>query len=199
MKTQDTLLEAALARIDAENAQDPSLENVAGTPQPKELIYGLRMSGWMQRLRPDAPAALQIAARAQHIRRWDIPRDSFDLDRRGYLLWRKRLYTHHADLAAAIVRELGGDEALAERVAFLLQKRQLNSDPDTQSLEDAACLVFLEFHFEEFLRKTADEVKLIGIVRKTWAKMSEQAHAAALALPFSPEAMTIVQKALASD
>ena len=90
-------------------------------------------------------------------------------------MWRKRLYAYHAETTAAILRELGAEEALVERVSFLLQKRQLGNDPDTQSLEDAACLVFLEFHFEEFLRKTSAE-KMPGIVQKTWAKMSPQAH-----------------------
>lgn len=189
------LLEAALAAIDAENAQDPNTELVDGTPHPKELFYGQRMSAWLEKLRPDAPVALQIAARAQHIRRWDIPRDSFDMDRRGYLMWRKRLYTHHADTTAAILRKLNAPEDLIERTAFLLQKRQLNSDPDTQSLEDAACLVFLQYHFDDFLKKTPDE-KLNGIVQKTWAKMSEAAHAHALALPHSPAALAIIQRAL---
>lgn len=198
MPDLDAIVAASFAQIDAENAQDPHHEIIDGTPMPKELVYGQRMTTWMERLRPDAPAALRIATRAQHIRRWDIPRDTFDLDRRGYLLWRKRLYAHHADLASRIVLNAGGDQALADRVAFLLQKRQLNVDPDTQSLEDAACLVFLEFHFEEFLRKTADEGKLVGIVQKTWGKMSEQAHTAALALPFSDEAKAIIGKALAA-
>lgn len=191
------LVEAAFARIDAANAEDPNLEVVAGSPQPKELIYGRRMSAWLDRLRPDAPAALRIAARAQHIRRWDIPRDSFDLDRRGYLMWRKRLYAYHAETTAAILRDLGADEALIERTAFLLQKRQLGTDPDTQSLEDAACLVFLEFHFEEFLKKTPAE-KMPGIVQKTWGKMSEAAHVFALKLPFSAEALKVIQDALAA-
>jgi hypothetical protein len=189
-------LNTALERIDAANAEDPNVEHVDGAPRPKELIYGQRMSAWMARLRPDAPPALQIAARAQHVRRWDIPRDSFDMDRRGYLLWRKRLYAHHAEIASRILAELNTAPEIIERVAFLLQKRQLNSDPDTQSLEDAACLVFLEHHFDAFMQKTPPE-KMIGIVQKTWNKMSEQAHAFALALPFSPEAQEIIGAALA--
>ena len=190
------LLQAAFAAIDAENAQDPNVEIVDGLPVPKELVYGQRMSGWLDQLRPDAPAALQIAARAQHIRRWDIPRDTFDMDKRGYLMWRKRLYVYHAEIAARILRDLGADEELIERTSFLLQKRQLNADPDTQSLEDAACLVFLQYHFDDFLKKTAEE-KLVPIVQKTWGKMSEAAHAHALAMQHSPEALAIVQRALA--
>lgn len=189
------VVEAAFARIDAANVEDPNTELVDGAPQPKELVYGRRMSAWLERLRPDAPEALRIAARAQHIRRWDIPRDSFDMDRRGYLMWRKRLYAYHAETTAAILRELNADEALIERVSFLLQKRQLGTDPNTQSLEDAACLVFLEFHFEEFLKKTPAE-KMPGIVQKTWGKMSDAAHGFALQLPFSAEALAVIQGAL---
>lgn len=189
------LLEAALAAIDAANAEDPNAEIVDGRPQPKELVYGRRMSAWIDRLRPDAPLALRIAARAQHVRRWDIPRDSFPMDRRGYLMWRKKLYSHHASVTTGILQGLGADEALVERVAFLLEKRQLNTDPDTQSLEDAACLVFLAHHFEDFLRKTPAE-KMPGIIQKTWAKMSPQAHEFALALPFNAEALGAIKAAL---
>lgn len=193
--TEAELIAAAYAAIDAANAHDPNLELADGATQPKELVYGRRMSAWMERLRPDAPAALRIAARAQHIRRWEIPRDSFEMDRRGYLLWRKRLYAFHAECASEILRGLGAEEVLIERVAFLLQKRQLNSDADTQSLEDAACLVFLEFHFHEFLKKTAPE-KIPGIVQKTWGKMSAQAHDFALGLPHTPEALAAIKNAL---
>lgn len=193
--TELELTEAAFAAIDAANAQDPNVESVEGVAQPKELVYGRRMTGWLERLRPDAPTALRIAAKAQHIRRWEIPRDSFDMDRRGYLMWRKRLYAFHAECATEILRGLGAEEALIERVAFLLQKRQLNSDADTQSLEDAACLVFLEFHFHEFLKKTAPD-KIPGIVQKTWGKMSAQAHEFALGLPHTPEALAAIKQAL---
>lgn len=190
------LVQRAFERIDQENARDPNTEIVNGVPVPKELLYGQRMTAWLNQLRPDAPPALQIAARAQHIRRWDIPRDTFDLDRRGYLLWRKKLYAHHAEVTTRILRELAASDDLIERTAFLLQKRQLNTDPDTQSLEDAACLVFLQHHFNDFLQKTPRE-KILPIVQKTWAKMSPPAHTFALNLPHTPAALAILQEALA--
>lgn len=189
-------LERVFAAIDAANAEDPNLElDESGARQPKELLYGRRMSAWLDRLRPDAPAALRIAARAQHIRRWEIPRSEYPMDRKGYLVWRKRLYRFHAEAAGEILRELGHDEALIERVGFLLQKKRLTTDPDTQRLEDAACLVFLAHHFAEFAARTERE-KMIDILRKTWGKMSADAHREALALELPTDARALVEAAL---
>ena len=57
-----------------------------------------------------------------------------------------------------------------------LQKRNLRTDADVQTLEDAAALVFLDHHLEDF-RKRDDigEEKVIEIIRKTWNKMTERA------------------------
>ncbi|MBI2422612.1 MAG: DUF4202 domain-containing protein [Candidatus Hydrogenedentes bacterium] len=191
-------VETAFQAIDAANSADPNAEQYEGKAYPKELLYGRRMSVWMDALRPDAPEALEIAARAQHICRWEIPRDSFPMDRKGYLMWRKKLYTWHADKAAAILRDLAFDEETVERVMFLLQKRQLNTDPDTQSLEDAACLVFLQFHFNAFAAEKEEEM-MIPIIRKTWQKMSADGHAHALLLDFAPEDFALIQRALAAE
>ncbi|MBI2431960.1 MAG: DUF4202 domain-containing protein, partial [Candidatus Hydrogenedentes bacterium] len=158
--------EEAINRIDAANAEDPREELVEGGTVPKELIYGRRMSAWLEKLRPDAPEALRLAARAQHIRRWEVPRESYPMDRTGYLMWRKGLYRFHADTAAAILRDVGYDQETIERMSFLLQKKQLTRDPDTQSLEDAACLVFLQYHITEFAART-DPDKMMGIIKKT--------------------------------
>ena len=108
------------------------------------------MSAWVDRLRPDAPEALCVAARAQHIRRWEIPRSDFPEGRAGYHRWRTTLYGFHGDKTAEIMRETGYDEETIERVRFILQKKQLKSDPDVQTLEDAAALVFLEHHLADF-------------------------------------------------
>lgn len=186
---------AAVEAIDAANREDPNREMVEGAAQPKELVYGRRMSAWLERLRPDAPEALRLACRAQHIRRWEIPRTSFPDTREGYLRWRKRLYGFHAEVVSAILRDLGYDAETIERVAFLVSKKQIKADPDSQTLEDVACLVFLEFHFAQFAADK-DEEKLFGILRKTWKKMSPQAHEMALKLELPPSAAELVKKAL---
>lgn len=192
--TQDQL-EKILEAIDQANSDDPNREIEEGESLPRELLYGRRMSQWLARLRPDADAALQIAARAQHIRRWEHPREEYPMDRKGYLAWRRGLYTFHAEQAGAIMESAGVDPALIERVSFLLHKKQLHDDADTQALEDAACLVFLEHHIGEFAART-DREKMIGIIRKTWRKMSDRGHEFALTLNFSPEVMALIGEAL---
>lgn len=188
-------LDAILEAIDQANSLDPNRELESGESLPRELLYGRRMSAWLARLRPDADAALQIAARAQHIRRWEHPREEYPMDRKGYLAWRRGLYTFHAEQVGAIMESAGVDPAKIERVSFLLHKKQLHDDADTQALEDAACLVFLEFHIAEFAAKTEHE-KMIGIIRKTWRKMSDRGHEFALRLNYGPGVSALLGEAL---
>lgn len=187
---------AALAAFDAANAADPHTEWVDGEPQPKELAYARRMTTWLARLAPNAPEAVQLAARSQHIRRWEIPRSDYPPGRDGYQRWRRTLYKFHAETAAQILREAGYEAETIERVKTLLQKKRLKLDPEVQLLEDVVCLVFLENYFADFSQQH-DPAKVIEIVRKTWRKMSPQGHEAALALHLPPEAASLVEQALA--
>jgi hypothetical protein len=185
----------AMARFDAANGDDPNTEVYEGRRYPKELLYAQRMSAWLDKLAPDAPEALQLAARAQHIRRWAIPRSSYALGRTGYLQWRSALGKFHAETAGAILREVGYDEQIIGEVQSLLRKERLKLNPSTQLLEDAACLVFLEHYFADFA-PLHEEAKVIEIVRKTWKKMSPRAHEAAGSLILVPAAQALVAKAL---
>jgi hypothetical protein len=185
----------AIARIDAANARDPH-RVFDGTAQvPGELLYSRRMSSWLAKLYPDASEALQSAARAQHIRRWEVPRNSYPLDRAGYHRWRTGLYTFHGDITAEILRDAGYEQATIDRVKSLLKKERLKADPETQALEDVICVVFLENYFAEFAAKHEEE-KVIVILRRTWAKMSQAGRDAALKLQMSPAAAALVGKAL---
>lgn len=181
-------LNKVLHAIDAANAADPKSMAVA---------YGQRMSAWVERLRPDAPEELRIAARGQHIRRWEIPRSDFPMDKAGYHKWRTTLYGFHADKLEELMRAQGYDAAAIERVRSIVQKKRLKTDPDAQTLEDAAALVFLEHDLAEFAaRADMTEDKLIDILRKTWAKMSAHGQQAALGLALAPEHKAVVAKAL---
>ena len=191
----DGKLERAFERIDAANAEDPREEEVDGEAVPKEWIYGRRMSATLDAFRPDAPEPVKLAARAQHIQRWKIPRDEYPMDRKGFLRWRQTLYGMHADLAAAICEEVGYDAETIAKVRKLLRKKGLKSDPDVQLLEDVICLVFLEHYFAAFAAEHEEE-KVISILQKTWRKMSEAGQRAALALELGPE-RALVEKALA--
>jgi Domain of unknown function (DUF4202) len=192
-----SLFDEAICRFDEANAQDPTAEFVDGVTRPRELVYGERMSDCLARFAPDAPEPVRLAARGQHLCRWRIPRASYPDGRAGYLKWRTDLHKLHADLAAQILKEVGYDDATIARVGSLLRKRGLKTDPDMQLLEDVICLVFLENYFHDFARKH-DEAKLISILQKTWRKMSDRAHRAALALSYAPEDLVLINKALRS-
>ena len=187
--------DAAIRMFDQANAEDPNTEVINGQPMPKELIYGQRMSARLAVFAPDAPETVKLAARAQHIRRWEVPRDTYPEGRAGYLKWRTDLYKRHAEIAGEIMGDVGYDAEAIERVQTLLRKRGLQTDPDVQLLEDVICLVFLEHYFHDFAPKH-DEAKLTPILQKTWKKMTDKAQDAALALDYAPEDLAVIQKAL---
>lgn len=187
--------EKAISIIDRYNAEDPNKEIYKGNEYPKELLYSERMSEKLLNFEPEASDELQIAARAQHICRWKYPRNNYPMDRIGYLRWREELKKIHAELTSKILREVGYDEQFVNRVAFLIKKKFIKKDEESQTLEDVVCLVFLQYYFDDFAAKHEDE-KVVDIVRKTWAKMSAEGHEAALRLPFSAASLRLVKKAL---
>jgi hypothetical protein len=187
--------QAAIARFDAANAEDPRRIVHDGKEYPYELLYAERMTHWLDRLVPDASEVLRLAARSQHLCRWQIPRSDYPMDRAGYYRWRIRLYGFHAEKAGAILREAGYDEATAARVEQLLQKKDLKTDAEMQLLEDVICLVFLEHYFADFSKGHEPE-KVVHILRKTWGKMSSRGQAAALKLAMPAEARMLLERAL---
>jgi len=195
MSATDSRLKAALAAFDAANAGDPTTETVAGRPVPAALVYGQRMSRRLTAFAPDASEPLRLAVRAQHLLRWTIPRASYPAGRRGYHRWRTDLAAFHAEQAGAILRGVGYEEETVARVQTLLRKERLRWDPEVQTLEDVACLVFLEHHLGDFAAKTPED-KVVDILRKTWHKMSEPGHQAALALPLPAPLAALVARAL---
>lgn len=189
-------LTRAFALFDQANAEDPNTILVDGRNRPKELVFAERLTEAVLALDPDANEALKLASRCQHIRRWQVPRNTQPMGREGYLKWREGLKKFHAETSAGILREVGYAEAVIDRVQSLNQKKNLKSDPDCQTLEDALCLVFLQYQFDALIADTEDE-KIISIVQKTWAKMSPRGHEAARKLDYSAEGTAVLAKALA--
>ena len=192
---QASEVDSAIALFKRQNARDPNQIVVDGRAQPRQLVQAERIFAWVLRLNPEASDALRLAAYAQHVRRWEIPRETFPSGRVGYLKWRKELAKFHADLAADTLHEAGVAPDTIAAVRRLNLKQGLTTNPDTQTIEDALCLAFLEFEFDEFAEKHPPE-KVIDILRKTWRKMSPRAHAAALALVLSPSSRQLVETAL---
>lgn len=187
-------LQQVLVAIDSLNRQDPSQEEMDGRSIPKELAYSVRLTDWVKRLEPHSSETLQIAARGQHVQRWTIPRSRYPDDRKGYLQWRQTLKEFHAKTVTALMRQAGYGEAAILQVEQIILKKNVR-EPETQIIEDALCLVFLETQFAP-LRETEPDEKMIEILRKTWRKMGEKGRAEALKLKLPEPEKELLEKAL---
>jgi hypothetical protein len=188
--------EAAIRRFDEENARDPNTEISNGRVEPRELLYARRLTDWVLRLCPTASEPLRLAARCQHLCRWMVPRQSYPMTRPGYLQWREGLKKLHAQKAGEILREVGYPEDVVARVQALNLKKGFPQDPETRTLEDALCLVFLEHQLTELASKATEE-KMLNALQKSWNKMTPAAREIALRLPYGPREKALLDKALA--
>jgi hypothetical protein len=192
--------QAAIEAFDKANSEDPNKEMFEGKEYPKELLYAQRMTAMQERYAPDASEAVKLAVRAQHIQRWKSPRSDFPMDKPGYMLWRTGLYKFHAETAGNLMKTVGYDDEMIERVKTIVSKKGLKTNPETQLMEDVVDLVFIENYMVAFAsgHPEYDEAKWILIIRKTWNKMSEQAHEFALAGKIAlPEALVpLILKAI---
>lgn len=186
-----------MTQLSALHREDPQQRVWKEKSLPYETLYAERMLYWTLQLCPQASEVLQLAVCAQHLQRWKLPRNSYPMDRKGYLLWREDLKKRHvADLAQLMETEGYATEDTA-KASELIRRKQVASDPEGQTLEDAACLTFLELDFSELLAKTPAD-KMVEILRKTWKKMSIQGQAAALKLALSAQELRLVERALSS-
>ena len=193
-------LKRVLSTIDDINSKDINITLLNNTQHPKELLYGQRMTACLMQYWPQANELLQIAVRAQHIKRWHLTRSEFAQGKAGYYQWRIALGKFHAELTSTIMQEHGYTLDQAEKTACIIRKEQLKTNADSQTLEDVACLVFLSHYFDDFATKyieQGNEEKIISIVQLTWGKMSDNAHNIALKLTLPDHLAAIVNKALA--
>jgi hypothetical protein len=184
--------QSAAARFDAENSRDPNSEN----GRPRELLYAERLTQWVLKLAPDASEILLLAARCQHICRWESPRENYPMTRPGYLKWRADLKKFHAEKSGAILRAVGYDEETVRRVQDLNLKKNFPADAECRVLEDALCLMFLEFQLAALAAKSDDD-KMVNALRKSWEKMTETARAEALKLNFGGREKNLIALAIA--
>jgi len=183
--------EAARRRFDDENSRDPNRENGV----PRELLYAQRLEKWVLKLSPDAGEALRLASRCQHLCRWEIPRESYPMTKPGYLKWRADLKKFHAEKAGQILREVGYADDTVRRVQDLNLKKNFPADPEVRVLEDALCLVFLEFQYADLAAKMTED-KTINALQKSWAKMTDAARAEALKLSYGDREKALLNRAL---
>lgn len=189
-------LSLAFESFDAYNKQDPNTYTWEGKIYPQEYFLALKLHETIVHLDPQASEELLLASRSQHIGRWEIPRDQYPDGRTGYLEWRRTLANYHADKASAILEEIGYDSSFIERVQQLILKKKIKVDPEVQTLENALCLVFLQYQYEDFFPKYSAE-KIVNILRKSLLKMDEKGRAEALKLHYSDQGLQYIQEALA--
>ncbi|MCF0055796.1 DUF4202 domain-containing protein [Dyadobacter sp. CY356] len=188
-------LEQAFTLFDNYNKLSPERVTWNGEVFPSEYFYALKLYDWVNKLEPDAPEALLLASRSQHIGRWEIARKSYPDGRVGYLKWRSDLARFHAQKSSELLLEAGFDETVIDRVKQIILKQRIKADKDVQTMENALCLVFLEFQFDDLIQKLSEE-KMIDILQKTWGKMSLPGQEAALAIQYSEEGSALLKKAL---
>ena len=201
MTQSEQRFEKAITLIDAANREDPNFEVVEGKKIPKELLYGQRMSDMINRFLPDADDVAKLSVRAQHIQRWKSPRSDYPMNRKGYHLWRTKLYSFHANTAAQLLEKAGYDQESIQRIKMAIAKKKLKSNPDTQVIEDIAALTFIEHYMTAMYTNFPqyDETKWIDIIQRTWRKMSAKAHDFVLSgkLKLPEPFVPLIQKALA--
>jgi len=189
-----TQLQEAFFRFDTYNAIDPNREGFEGKTYPKEVLYAERMTKKLNDYAPEAPEYMQLAVRCQHIGRWEIARNSYPMDRPGYLMWRSQLKLHHTKIAGPILKACGYNEETIDKVKFLLLKKQLHQNPDTQLIEDVICLVFVEYYLDDFAKQHSEE-KMVDILKKTLKKISPRGIEEALKINMTDDVKQLILKA----
>ncbi|WP_295767453.1 DUF4202 domain-containing protein [uncultured Mucilaginibacter sp.] len=191
-------LQAALQLFDSYNQQDPRVIDSNGKSYPQEYFYALKLYDWIITLNADATNELILASRCQHIGRWEIPRESYPEGRDAYLKWRKDLALHHSAIAGKLMMEAGYNDADIERVVQIILKKRIKVDADVQTIENALCLVFLQYQYDDFRLKYENEPeKMINILYKSLLKMDAHGHHFALQLKYSEGGFKLVQQAMA--
>ncbi|GAA5971606.1 hypothetical protein JCM21900_003001 [Sporobolomyces salmonicolor] len=186
---------ATLQTLRTQHLLDPASESLAYHSSLEAYVRKLCLLASSPSFTDDAPSvlkdgpseALLLAANAQHVRRWEKPRSSYPEGLAGYKMWRTQLNKFHKEVAEEAMRTCGyrdaEDPELFRRVGELLLKKTLARpplpaklsdlrDPEMHLFEDAICLTFLALQFSSFASTVSDSDKLVGIVRKTWAKMT---------------------------
>jgi hypothetical protein len=187
--------DAAVAAIDQANAADPNIVEVRGQRVALALVHGQLAAEWVTRLVDEPDEALLLAARAHHLRRWELRRDSYPTGRPGYLRWRRDQKVRHATDVAAILVPCGYDDAEIERVQQLIRREPVDG---AQSVEDAACLVFLETQLADFAARTEHDLT-ISVIRKTARKMSPEGLELVSAIPLNEAEQKLLGDALGDE
>lgn len=197
MRGLSSTYHAAVGAIDAANAADPTTISVRGRVLPLALAHGRLAAEWVLTLHPDADELVLLAARAHHLRRWEVARRSYPAGRGGYLAWKRDQRQRHAVDVAALLETVGYPAADIARVQEMVRRDRLATDVGSQAVEDAACLVFIETQLADVAQRL-DHDLLIGVLRKTARKLSPAGAAAIADIPLAAAERALLDEALQS-
>ncbi len=188
-------LDTAFGLFDQYNQQDPHRLVWKDKEYAAEYFYALQLYNWVKVLEPDAGEHLLLASKAQHIGRWQHPRSTYPEGKAGYLNWRKDMAKFHANTAGDLMLQAGYAPEDVQTVSHIILKENLKHDKEVQVMENALCLVFLQFQYEDFIKKHEDQ-QVIRILKKTWAKMTDEGRKHALELPMTGRGKKLIESAL---
>ncbi len=196
----NSMFKEVVELIKSTNSEDPNQESDGEKSWPKELLYTHRMAEMLERYSPDADNVMKLAIQSQHIQRWQSPRNSYPMNKKGYYQWRTNLYQFHADTLATLMQKVDCSKTDIDRAKQAVGKKSLKNNPDTQLLEDVSALVFIEHYMQPFVDKHPeyDEKKWISIILRTWNKVSETGKKFALsgAIKLPEPLIPIITKAI---
>lgn len=195
MRSLSSHYESAVAVIDAANAADPNTVDVRGRQIPLALAHGQLAAEWVGQLLDAPDEAVLLAARAHHLRRWEVPRDSYPSGRPGYLRWRRDQKARHAADVAEILQASGYGPADIERVQRLIRREPVDG---AQIVEDAACLVFIETQLASVAARL-DHEHIVDVIRKTARKMSAAGRGLVATIPLAEPERRLLAEALAGE
>lgn len=188
-------LAKAFEKFDNYNKQDPNIFIWEGVSYPQEYFFAVELYNWINKLDPQASEELLLASRSQHIGRWESARTDYPDGREGYLAWRRDLATFHANKTELILKEVGYNDDQIALVKRIILKKKIKVDDEVQTMENALCLVFLQFQYEEFYPKHSPD-KVINILKKSLLKMDSYGHQFALKLSYSEKGLFYINEAL---
>ncbi len=191
---------AAIAAIDEANAADPGMVDVRDAgPRPLALVHGELADEWVVRLHGAEVSPLwRLAARAHHLRRWELSRSNYPEGKAGYHRWKRDQRARHAaDIGTLLAAHGFGDDEIELVQALVRRDGLAGGDPGAQAVEDAACLVFIETQLASVAQQLERD-HLIDVIRKTARKMSPAALAAVASIPLGDAEQQLLADALSA-
>lgn len=185
---------ARKALMDIHN-EDPVQVVRNGQSIGDEGVYALRMVDRLYEFYPMATQELELAALAHHIKRWEIKRTVFAMDKQGYFQWRRQVAKHQLAITSDALAKVGLSDEDRDEVLKVLRKENLKTHPLAQVIEDVACLVFIQYYLEPFA-EPHETPKVVEILRKTMLKMSDRAIEEASRLPVSDKVKSFLNEAV---